>query len=335
MPLKLVIYPNVDAPRLEQIRRAAGEMQVVNCADEERAVDEMPDADAFFGKLTPRLLAASTKLRWVQSPTASLEHYVFPELVGHPCELTNMRGLFSDAIADQVFGYIVCFSRNLHIYIRRQKEGRWDPVGGESGRPSFATGPGEVGSIDRAHPCLSDMTLGIVGLGYIGEEVARRGACFGMRVLAVDARRQVAPEGVEAVSPTERLDDLLAASDFVVIAAPHTPQTEGLFDLERMRKMKPSGVLINIGRGVIVKLDALVEALSAGVIGGAALDVFEQEPLPADHPLWQMDNVILTPHVAGFSPKIAERHLGVVLDNVERFVAGKPLRNVVDKAQWF
>lgn len=335
MALKLVIYPNVDAPRLERIREASGEMAVVNCADEEKALDEMPGADAFFGKLTPRLLEASTKLRWVQSPTASLEHYVFPDLVGHPCELTNMRGLFSDAIADQVFGYITCFSRNLHTYIRRQKEARWNPVGGESGRPSFVTGPGEVSSIDRAHPCLSDRTLGIVGLGHIGEEIGRRGACFGMRVIAVDARRRVAPEGVEAVWAPEKLDELLGASDFVVIAAPHTPQTEGLFDRDRIARMRPSAYLINIGRGVIVKLDALVEALEKGTIAGTALDVYEKEPLPAEHPLWRMDNVILTPHVAGFSPKIAERHLGVVLENVRRFVAGEGLRNVVDKAEWF
>jgi phosphoglycerate dehydrogenase-like enzyme len=333
--MKLVIYPNVDAERLARIREAAGAMAVVNCADEEKALDEMPEADAFFGKLTPRLLDASAKLRWVQSPTASLEHYVFPALVEHPCELTNMRGLFSDAIADQVFGYIACFSRNLHTYIRRQKEARWDPVGGEGGRPSFATGPGQSGSIDLAHPCLSDMTLGIVGLGHIGEEIGRRGACFGMRVLAVDAKRRVAPEGVEAVWEPERLDELLAASDFVVIAAPHTPQTEGLFDRERIGKMRRTAYLINIGRGAIVKLDALVEALEKGRIAGAALDVYQVEPLPAEHPLWAMDNVILTPHVAGFSPRIAERHLEVVLDNVRRFGAGEPLRNVVDKAAWF
>ncbi len=335
MAAKLVIYPNVDAQRLERIREAAGEMAVANCADEEKALDEMPHADAFFGKLTPRLLEASTMVRWVQSPTASLEHYLFAALVEHPCELTNMRGLFSDAIADQVFGYITCFSRNLHTYIRRQREARWDPVGGECGRPAFATGPGAVGSIDLAHPCLSDMTLGIVGLGHIGEEVGRRGACFGMRVVAVDARRRVAPEGVEAIWEPDRLDDLLAASDFVVIAAPHTPETEGLFDLERISKMKRSAYLINIGRGIIVKLEALVQALEQGTIAGAALDVYEQEPLPSEHPLWRMDNVILTPHVAGFSPKIAERHLGVVLDNVRRFVAGEPLRNVVDKREWF
>lgn len=310
-------------------------MAVVNCKDDAEAHREIADADAFFGKLTPELLAASAKLRWVQSPTASLEHYVFDALVAHPCELTNMRGLFSDVIADQVFGYIICFSRNLLTYIRRQHEARWDPVGGEAGRPSFATGPGEVGSIDRAHRCLSDLTLGVLGLGRIGQEVARRGSVFGMTVVAVDTDRTEPTEGVDALLPSARLDDMLAAADFVVICAPHTPETEGLFDRERIRKMKPDAVLVNIGRGVIVKLDDLAAALDAGEIAGAALDVYEREPLPADHPLWRRDDVILTPHVAGFSPRIAERHLGVILENVRRFSEGRPLINVVDKARWF
>ena len=246
-----------------------------------------------------------------------------------------MRGLFSDSIADQVFGYITCFSRNLHVYIRRQHDARWDPMGGEGGRPQFAMGPGQVGSIDRAHRCLSDLTLGVVGLGHIGQEVARRGAAFGMRVIAADSDRNEATEGVDVLLPAARLDELLAESDFVVICAPHTPETEGLFDRKRIRKMKRDAVLINIGRGVIVKLDDLTAALEAGEIGGAALDVYEIEPLPSDHPLWQRDDVILTPHVAGFSPRIAERHLGVLLENARRFAAGEELVNVVDKRRWF
>jgi len=333
--MKLVIYPDVDAPRLAKIQEAAGPMQVVNCGEEDVAAGHIADADAFFGKLTPRLLGAAKQLRWVQSPTASLEHYVFPALVDHPCQLSNMRGLFSDVIADQVFGYMLCFSRHLLTYIRRQHEARWDPVGGETGRPSFATGPGQIGSIDRAHRCLADLTLGVFGFGHIGEEIGKRGAAFGMRVIGMDPLKTEAPEGVEAIWAPDRLDELLAVSDFFVIAAPHTPETEGLFKLDKLSKMQPEAVLINIGRGVILPLDDLVQALEQKLIAGAALDVYETEPLPAGHPLWKMDNVILTPHVAGFSPRIAERHLGVVLDNVQRFVKGEPLRNVVDKAKWF
>ena len=330
--MKFVIQPPVDPERLAAIVEAAGPMRVVNGVS---SPDEMRDADAFFGKLTPNLLAAAPRLRWVQSPTASLEHYLFPELVAHPCTLTNMRGLFSDVIADQVMGYLICFTRNLHRYVLQQARGVWSPVGGEAGRVSFATGPGVVNDIDRHHLHLSDMTAGIVGMGAIGSEIARRALAFSMRVLAVDAVPRCLP-GVEAVWPVERLPDLLAESDFVVIAAPHTPRTARMIGREQFRQMKRSAYLVNIGRGAIVRLDDLVAALEANEIAGAALDVFETEPLPSSSPLWGMgDRVILTPHVAGYSPRIAGRHLGVLLDNVRRFVRGDALVNVVDKAEWF
>jgi phosphoglycerate dehydrogenase-like enzyme len=333
--MKLVIYPAVDEARLKKIEDAAGGLIVVNAADEEAAVQAISDADAFFGKLAPPMLAAATRLRWVQSPTASLEHYLFPELVAHACTLTNMRGLFYDVIADHVFGYILCFARNLHLYLRQQMRREWAPLGGEQARTSFASGPGVVSAIDRAHLHLSDCTLGIVGLGSIGGEIARRGLAFGMRVLAVDPVRTEKPAGVEALWPLDRLAELLAASDFVVIAAPHTPATEGMFDRARIQQMKRSAYLINIGRGVIVKLDDLCAALEAGEIAGAALDVFEQEPLPADHPLWDFENVLITPHIAAASVHIAQRHLDVLLDNIRRFVHGEPLENVVSKEEWF
>ncbi|HZT79203.1 MAG TPA: D-2-hydroxyacid dehydrogenase [Gemmataceae bacterium] len=333
--MKLVLHPPVEPERLGRIVEAAGRMEVVNAADEAEALRAVADADAFFGKLTPPLLAAARQLRWVQSPTASLEHYVFPELVAHPCVLTNMRGLFSDVIADHVFGFILCFARNFHRYVRNQTAARWAPVGGEAERVAFTSGPAHVTAIDRAHLHLSDQTLGVVGLGHIGSEVARRGHAFGMRVVAVDPVQTQAPSGVTALWRPDRLPDLLGESDFVVIAAPHTPQTEKLFRRPQFRQMKRTAYLINIGRGAIVDLADLVEALRAGEIAGAGLDVFETEPLPADHPLWGLENVILTPHVAGYSPRIAERHRGVLLENVRRFVRGEPLLNVVNKAMWF
>jgi phosphoglycerate dehydrogenase-like enzyme len=167
-------------------------------------------------------------------------------------------------------------------------------------------------------------------MGHIGREVALRGRAFGMRVLGVDPLSRGGD-----VWPMERLDDLLGASDYVVICAPHTPETAGMFHRERIRKMKRTAVLINIGRGVIVPLADLTAALEAKEIAGAALDVFETEPLPSGHPLWKRDNVILTPHVAAASVRIAERHLALLLDNVGRFVRGEELRNAVDKAKWF
>jgi phosphoglycerate dehydrogenase-like enzyme len=334
--MKMVIHPPVEPQRLEKIVEAAGPMTVVNAADEAEALAAIPDADAFFGKITPPLLAAAKQLRWVQSPTASLEHYLFPELQAHPCVLTNMRGLFSDVIADQVFGYILCFARNLHRYVLQQARTQWAPVGGEEARVELTSGPGVVNAIDRAHRHIAGDTLGVVGLGSIGSEVSRRAQAFGMRILAVDPVRTQPPEGVTALWPVEQLHDLLAESDWVVICAPHTPETVKMFRREQFQRMKKTAYLINVGRGVIVDLADLTAALEAGEIAGAALDVFEQEPLPADHPLWKMsEKVILTPHIAGYAPVIAERHLGVLLENVCRFVRGEPLTNVADKGRWF
>lgn len=334
--MKLLIFPAVEEARLQAIQAAAGDVEVVNAASREQAQAEIADAEGFFGKITPELLAAANQLKWVQSPTASLEHYLFPELVEHPCQLSNMRGLFSDVIADHVMGYVLMFARNFHLYLRRQMKSQWAPVGNEQmTEQPFMAGPSSVTPVDSAHRHLSDATMGVVGAGFIGREICRRAAAFGMRILAVDPVTRTVPGVVEEVWPTDRLDDLLAGSDFVVIAAPHTPETEKLFGSAQFERMKPSAFLINIGRGVIVDLAALTDALSRGIIAGAGLDVYEVEPLPSDHPLWQMENAILTPHVAAASPRIAERHLETLLENVRRFALGEEPVTLVDKQKWF
>ncbi len=335
--MKIVIHPAVEMDRLSALKGEAPEVEWVNAASETEAEAAMPGADAFLGKIKPGMLAKADRLRWIQAFTVSLEHYIFPALVEHPVTLTNMCGLFGDVIADQVMGYVICFARNLHTYIRNQVSHHWETVGDESSRVNNAAGPGVVNAMDEATIFLPTSVMGIVGLGAIGAEIARRAMAFGMTVRAVDRypERVEKPEGVESVWGLDRLGDLLGGSDFVVIAAPHTPETERLFDANVIGKMKRSGYLINIGRGAIVVLDDLVGALKAGQIAGAALDVFEVEPLPGDHPLWTFPNVILTPHTAGYSTAIAARHFATLLDNVKRFVSGAPLLNEVDKALWF
>src|SRR5258708_3645606 len=160
--MPLVVFPPVDAARLLRMREVAAPIEVVNCRDEREAAREIVDADAFFGKITPALLAAAEKLAWVQAPTASLEHYLFPELVAHACRLSNMRGLFSDVIADHVLGFVICFARNFHVYLRNQQSQRWEAVGGEAGRTDFVTGAGVASPIDQSHRHLADCTVGIV-----------------------------------------------------------------------------------------------------------------------------------------------------------------------------
>ena len=301
------------------------------------AEEAMPGTDGFLGKITPTMLARADRLRWVQAFTVSLEHYMFPALSAHLCVLTNMRGLFGDVIADQVMGYVICFARNLHTYIRLQMEHRYEPAGGEAARVSNAAGPGIVGAMDRATMYLPKATMGVIGMGGIGCEIARRATAFGMAVRGLDRHpdRVQPPEEVERVDGIDRLGELLGWSDFAVIAAPHTPETARLFDARTLSLLRPTSYLINVGRGAIVVLDDLVAALRAGRLAGAALDVYEVEPLPADHPLWDFANVILTPHTAGYSTVIASRHLATLVDNVGRFARGETLLNIVDKTLWF
>lgn len=332
--MKIVLFPAFDPARLQLVTDTAGLAHVVNTSDVSAARDAIRDADGFIGKITPSLLLSSTRLRWIQAPTAALEHYMFPELVTHPAVLTNMRGIHADPIADQVMGYVLSFARNLHLYVRYQSEHRWSPVGGEDARVTDDTGQATVTAMDRATFTLQSATLGVVGLGSIGRAVARRAVAFGLRIVAVDLRTDDVPSFVSHVWGVGELDRLLEVADFVVIAAPQTPETVHLFDRTRLRKMKEGAFLINVGRGAIVVLDDLVDALRKHVLAGVALDVFETEPLPASHPLWTFENVIITPHVAGYAASVADRHLAIILENIRRFQGGQTLLNVVDKASW-
>jgi phosphoglycerate dehydrogenase-like enzyme len=182
---------------------------------------------------------------------------------------------------------------------------------------------------------LPEATALIVGVGGIGAEAARLLAAFGATVLATDARRTTAPAGVTELHPPNALEDLLPRADFVILTVPHTPETEGLFNRARFQRMKRTAYFINIDRGMTTKLDDLVAALQAGEIAGAALDVYEQEPLPSEHPLWTLPNVVLTPHMAGHGPYLEERRFEIMADNCRAFAAGHPLRNQVDKTSWF
>lgn len=334
-PMKLLIYPAVDSDRLRRIQAAAPGIRLVNAATAMEARGAMADADAMFGKITPELLASARQLRWIQAPTAGMERFLFPELVAHSCVVTGMRGIYSDVIADHVYGYLLCFVRNLHVYIRQQLQASWNPVGREQHRQSLDVAGGIQSAMDRAHGQLGDRTLGLVGFGHIGREIARRAPAFRLRVIAVDTQCESPPPEVHHLWPPDQLHRLLELSDFVVITAPHTPETAGLFRRAQLQSMRRTAFLVNVGRGAIVDLDDLCAALVAQEIAGAALDVFETEPLPASHPLWQMENVIITPHVAACCQELAERHLAIVVDNVARFAAGEPLRNVVDKRLWY
>jgi phosphoglycerate dehydrogenase-like enzyme len=314
--MKLVVHPRVSDEWLRRIHAVSPALRVVDCESEAEAEREVGAADAFYGTITPRLLRAARQLRWVQAPIAGLERYIFPELAEHPAVLTNMRGVYHDMVPEHAFALMLALARGMRRYALLQHDRRWEPQ--------------KIG-------VLAGQTVGVVGLGGIGAGVARRAAAFDMRVIGLDPKLDRLPGGaeVEAVLRPAELDVLLEQSDWVVICAPHTPDTEKMFRRAQLRRMKHTAFLINVGRGVIVDLADLTEALRAGDIAGAGLDVFEVEPLPADHPLWTMPNVVITPHVAANAPGVSERWLEVLLDNLGRFLRDEPLRNVVDKGRWF
>ncbi len=313
----IVIWPPVEETWVEAIRAASGGLPVAAPADEVAARDEAVDATGWIGRLTPALLAAAPGLRWLQATSISLERVVFPELAASNVTLTNMRNIYNDHIANHVLAMLLALCRDMPRLMRRQASATW------MSEPEVAIrDPGE-------------MTLLILGLGGIGAEVARRAAVFGFSIIGVDPQIPTAPEGVRELARPDRLPDLLGSADAVIVCAPHTPETEGMFDDALFARMKRGALFINIGRGVIVRLDALVRALHTGRVGGAGLDVFETEPLPAGHPLWAMENVIVTPHSAGYGPHTANRRLAVITDNVRRFVAGEPLHNIADISRWY
>ena len=312
--MKFLIYPAVDGNELQEIQSVSSEVDVLNLASEDQALEIIPEVDAMYGRITPELLARAKKLCWIQTPMAGLEHYMFPALAQSDVTLSNMQGIYSDNIADHVMGYILMFARGFHIFLRQQLQRNW------------------AKEAPVLH--LADTTLGVIGLGGIGTAVAKRGAAAEMRVIATNAVEIEKPDFVDALWGIDQLDELLAEADFVVSCVPHTPETFKLINTDQLKQMKKTGYLINISRGVVVDLAALTAALEAGEIAGAGLDVFETEPLPADHPLWGMENVIITPHTAGAGPHTRERRIEVVTANLRRFVAGEPVCNVVDKNRW-
>lgn len=320
--LKLVMMPPQDELRREwaaRLQSALSDYRIVTAETDADAAREIVEADAAFGWVPPELLPAAKQLRWLQSPqVAPPANFYYPELVEHPVVVTNPRGTFNDHIAQHILMYMLALARGLPYYFDAQRQQRWD-----------------VEARKSRYIDLSEATALIVGVGGIGHETAKLCNAFGMRVVGVDARWEHDTPSIERHAPDE-LNALLPQADFVIVTVPHTPETEGMWHASRFGLMKSSSYFINIGRGRTTKLDDLVVAIEQGTIAGCALDVFEIEPLPPEHKLWSLPNVILTPHIAAQdADNIPGRQFEILLDNARRFAAGKPLYNVVDKSKWY
>ncbi len=298
------------------LRRRIPGIEVHFCTSSAEALEVIGECDAAFGNIEPELFARAGKLRWIASPhSGPPAGYYHIALVASDVVVTNTRTIHNDHISIHTMAMVLALAKGLHTYLRRQVDGRW-----------------RIG-YDVVH--LPESTAVIVGVGGIGGETARLCSELGMTVLGVDPRVAEPPKGVTELHRPDAIDQVLPKGDFVIVTAPETPETLGLFNIDKFRLMKKGAFFINVSRGGTAVLADLVQALQEGEIRGAGLDVFDTEPLPAGHPLWDMENVIITPHVAGIGPYLEERRAEVFFDNCVRFSQGLPLRNVVDKANWF
>jgi len=313
----LTVLLNVEVPSsvLTRARDISSRISIVTAQELRARPAWLNEADVLFTqRMDPEQLAAAPRLKWVQTFGAGVDWLLTPNL--HRREdllVTNTRGIHAQPIAEHVLGLVLMFARQLHRAVRQQSARRWHSEALQVGLSS-----------------LSGATLGIVGLGAIGRRVATVAGAFGMRVTALKRTPASAP-GVERVFGPGQLLPFLKEAEYVVNTLPLTPQTDGYFGAAEFAAMRSDAVFINVGRGRTVQTDALLQALQTGSIAAAALDVTEPEPLPEAHPLWAMDNVILTPHYAGAHPGYVQRASAIFLENLSRFVAGAELTNLVDK----
>ncbi len=316
--LKVLVTFPLDETHLERIRNEG--VHVEKITDESKIEERIGDFDVLFAiRITPQILKKARNLRWIQSPFVGVDSLMIEEIKKSDIIVTSAKGIHSIQASDHVFALILFFSRKLNEIVEEKRKKIWKK------RHPFPFDP-----LDE----LNGKTLGIVGLGSIGREVARKGKCFGMKVLGVK-RTPGEVDNVDRVYGIEGLDEVLKKSDFLVLCVPYTKETEKLIGERELRLMKSSAYLINIARGGVVDEEALIRALKEGWIRGAGLDVFSEEPLPPSSPLWEMENVIITPHVAGSTPYYWDRAVSIFVNNLRRFMRGEKLINVVDKEKGY
>lgn len=276
-----------------------------------------PEADVilngmFNGDLLRAIFPSAKKMKWVHTLSAGVEAIVFPELIASPVPFTNGRGVFRQSLGEFVIAAAFFFAKDLRRMVRSQEAGRWEQF-----------------DVDELH----GSTMGIVGLGEIGRAAAERAKALGMRVIAIRRRPDLSGSDslLDGVYPPSELHALLRESDYVVVAAPNTPSTKGMIGEAEFAVMKPTAVIINVGRGPVIVESAIIKALQERRIRGAALDVFDEEPIPAGHPFWTLDNLLLSPHCADHTVGWLELAVNMFVRNFEHFIKGEPLENIVDK----
>jgi phosphoglycerate dehydrogenase-like enzyme len=303
-----------------QLKKDFSEQEFVYCADQKALTEAIADADVYLGWLNRDLFRAARKLKWIQSPSTGVNSYLaIPELNAGDVILTGARGTHAACVAESALGMILAFTRGIRESIQLQPQRKW-----------------ATHEIRRKLSELSRLTMGIIALGSIGRALAQRAHAFDMRVIVVDLYPAEKPDYVHELWGMERLNDLLREADIVVVTVPWTPEAQGLLGAEQIALMKASAILVGVSRGGIIDQKALAQALREKRIAAAALDVFEPEPLPADSELWDIENLLITAHIAGGTQYEAEYLLEIFRENLGKFLRGEfPLRNQVDKQKGY
>ena len=322
--MRVLVIPGLTLPlvtetQFKQICAAAGsENEVVVASNSANAAELIGDAEVLLGQLTPELFAVAEKLSWVHATASGVDHYLFNEFKNSDIPLTGEKGLVGPHLADHAFALLLALARSL--------------------KPAMALKGEAWGSrvpMRRAAFELSGLTMGIVGFGGTGRAIAERAHGFGMKIRAVDAFPVQSTPIVPVVQQMDNLGSLLAHSDVVAVCTPLTPETHHLFDRETFAQMKPGSVIINVTRGEIIDLEAVVDAVESGHLRGAALDVVEGEPLASDHRVFSVDNIVMTPHTAGASQLRIGRNLDRFCENLRRYRQNFDLEGLVDKQAGF
>lgn len=302
----------------DRLRHDFPQMDVVHLADYKRVDAEIPDTEiALTWSVRPEQIKSAKKLRWIHSPAAAVHQLIFPELVNSDIIVTNAREVHGPVVAEHVIALIFALAKKIPGSVRLQDKHVW----GQQILWDEQPGVREI----------AGATLGLIGLGSIGRAVAKSAKALGMRVIAAREHPEKGSEGADAVFGPPQIDEVFRQADYIVLAAPVTAATKAIANADRLALMKPDACLINVGRGPLVDEPALAAVLREKRIGGAALDVFPKEPLSADSPLWDVPNLLITPHTAALTGKLWERHYALFSENLRRYRNGEPLLAVVDK----
>lgn len=292
---------------------------VVVCESEECALKEIEDADVMFGyRITPQMLGKARKLKWIQFGSAGIDHTLSPELLKSDVIITTFSGVHPIPASEHVLSLMLALSRRLNVAMKQQIDHQWD-------RGTIAGSAGE----------LHGKTVGIIGLGKIGLEIARLSKAFGMKAIGTKATPSDHLPNVDEIYLPNDLDRVLLQSDYLVMVIPLTASTTALIGPGEIGHMKPGAYVINVARGQMLDTGSLIQALESGHLAGAALDVFAEEPLPADSPLWDAPNVIITPHTGGSTPEYSARGAEIFKTNFEAFTSGEEMINIFDRTRGY